>query len=741
MGALLLALLAFAGCDEPDRAAGSTSPRKLSDFDPNKRAEKDEKDSKKKKAEQDPDETRNKVLEQLRDNQMKRIDAQQKALAGDPKQDKKKAQDKFPSNDVMALNGNGNPLQFEDGKKKKNKKDPNAGIYMPDALGGIEPDQGKVHGAGAVQLGDKGFKRGDPTVNDARIFGNHGTAEFNLDAAKGDEKPSFLSKIFGNHKPEDRSPHAVANGSQTKIEPGKVDKKKLGQVIQEKPDGTEMGAKDWIAPDELKKRYAANAPHELGKISAFTPTYSADKSEKTGSLAQRIQDEMMLSRLDVEAKLRAKRETAGEVVPLPGERQGAVTPTPAAARALPRQGTELPAPSTAATGGGNTLDATAASVAAASAGTAAALVPKTDSTGTVPTPQALADKQWGTLDDYHAGLKSGDMLARDKAFQRAMYEKRADAIPYLTREIIEGGALADRAPRYLAAIGQMTGDVEHALLTGLNENGTHDGAVRIACAQALGVLHCRKGLVPLSEKARNDRNYNVRSACVAALGVLGDASAVPLLRDILAGAEIEIVKESAALALARFGDAGGREHLLRCLDARDPALQVIGIIGLAQLNDPDAPGQLVSRLDSQSDEVWGTAVALLTRLGANSTLPLLRIQLQGYNDTIRMRAALALGYLGSDEGLALVVRAARGGCNQEREMAVDLMGQLGREDLIPQLIDSLRDGSPRVRQRAALALARLNAKAAIPALTEAARQNPLNDDLPPALQGASQDPL
>ena len=199
------------------------------------------------------------------------------------------------------------------------------------------------------------------------------------------------------------------------------------------------------------------------------------------------------------------------------------------------------------------------------------------------------------------------------------------------------------------------------------------------------------------------------------------------------------MKQSASLALARMGDSAGREHLISALESPVPAMQVLGVTGLVQLNDPDTPGLLISRLNSEYEEVWTTVVSLLPRMGAPLALPMLRAQLLAGNELMRLRAALALGYLGNSDGLAYICRAARGGSLQERVMGCELLGNLQRSDQIPLLLEKLDDTHSDVRQIAAIALTRLKAVQAAPAIADAARGRLHNQQLPPALRGAQSD--
>src|SRR6185436_6740746 len=137
-----------------------------------------------------------------------------------------------------------------------------------------------------------------------------------------------------------------------------------------------------------------------------------------------------------------------------------------------------------------------------------------------------------------------------------------------------------------------------------------------ASAETLGRLKTRRAVVPIIEALKLEKNFNNRTSYCTALGLIGERSAIPTLKAKLEiGGEVEFVKSSAALALARLGDPSGRAHLIQTMDAPQAALQVIALTGLSQLNDPETAGYLSAALESRYDEVWTTAVYLFPRLG------------------------------------------------------------------------------------------------------------------------------
>lgn len=338
---------------------------------------------------------------------------------------------------------------------------------------------------------------------------------------------------------------------------------------------------------------------------------------------------------------------------------------------------------------------------------------------------------------YAAGLSSKDVVARQSSFEHAAIKKREDAIPYLTLEIKENEALAVLAARCLGLMGKSSEPIESTLLQGL---GSRDAALRRVCAESLGLLRVRRAAQSILERLKTEKNYHVRSVFCQALGRIGERRALPALKARLDDpSEIEFVKTSAAVALAYLGDFSGRPHLTAALNSSLPTCQVLGLMGMVELGDPDIIGYLNSALSSQFDEVWTTSVFLLARLGPTAVLPVLRNGFASASANLQLRMALAMGYVGSDEGIQTIDRAVKTGSRSERMMGCEVLGILSRRDKIPLLIEALHDPDSKVRQTAAMALTLLNATEAIPALTEAAHGPQNLDNMPLILRGAVPD--
>jgi len=535
-------------------------------------------------------------------------------------------------------------------------------------------------------------------------------------------KPSQLIEIGGSRQKNSQNGDTLTIGATATSgtsQAGKINAIGIKNTPRKKPGFFDrlFGAKEGKAEPAVKAS---------GKGEDFQPVANSTRSEdlkKKGlpvdsnrfvpapadrreTLSHRVQEMMALKRLEGEMKEREKDKPAvleseknAEVVDLTA---GAETPTPEK---------------------GNLAEAAKPINVNAAAETEAPVLTEEET-------RAQAEKQ------YRHGLGSRDVVAREASYQRAAIQKRDDAIPFMLEEIKQDNLLAAYATQCIGAIGKLTPEIEAGLI---KELSSFRPEVRRSCAETLGVLRSRRAVPIIIENLKTEKSYPVRATYMDALGAIGDRNGIPILKSKLESDEIETLKSHAALALARMGDPSGRAHLVKNLDSQSSALQVLGLTGLAQLNEPFMAGYLNKALESRWEEVWTAAVYLFPRLGPQQALPILRSRFDSQSEVMRRRAALAMGFLGSDEALPYIDRAVRGGDLHERVMGCELLGNLQRRDRIPLLIEKLRDPQTNVRQTAAVALTRLNAVEAIPALIEGTQGMTGSGPLPPGRRGAGPD--
>ena len=675
--------LLFSGCDE--REEKPLPPPTLSGFNaPSTSQAKGKPDA---DSELSPAELQAKTLAKLKEAQERTIKAQQELLK--KQKNKESKEDKKGNGPQAIISGNTKMVEVDREKNGRGKDR----VKAP-----VESSPGKsktveIAGPNRPAPRTSGNTSSIGGADSAKVVESRGVVTEGKAQGKSERSifDGIKDRITGRSQLPPRNIQTAAPGEELRIPavPGK-----------KPPSYPKLGVRSTETMDRL-----TSAVEELQRRQP-QPSQMRSAPERHDTVTNQLSEILATSRLNAVAQEHEKEEQPGkknaEVVELPGN---AVTPTPAPDR-----------------------------VKAAPAPEASARQEERPGESSAPGPDEA------TLEErYRTGLRSRDVLAREDSFQCAAIERRADAIPYLLEELKQNNVLAPLAVECLSVIGRLTEEVEAAMLHGLS---SHEAAVRVACAGSLGRLRSQRATAALLGALKAEQNYHVRSACVEALGCIGERSAVPVLKARLAQKdEVEFVKSSAALALARMGDPAGRAHLIRDLESSEPGMQVMGLLGLSQLNEPFLAGYLSTGLESPYEEVWTTAVYLLPRLGPLAALPVLRTRLDSPSEALRRRAALAMGFLGSDEALPYIERAVRGGELNERAMGCELLGDLGRTDKIPLLIEKLQDPHTSVRQTAAVALTKLNAQQALPALIEATRGPQNSGGLPPGLRGAGPDAM
>ena len=241
------------------------------------------------------------------------------------------------------------------------------------------------------------------------------------------------------------------------------------------------------------------------------------------------------------------------------------------------------------------------------------------------------------------------------------------------------------------------------------------------------------------------------------LGALGDASAVPVLAELLDRDRRDPrVVLAAVQALGGIGDARAAPALLGLLRTRDldETLLIALVDALRAVGAPEAPGIAVELLAHRAPAVRGAALTALARLDPDTFLRLLsglppdphwqvradlaralaladpdaavhRLSLLLDDDDRRVVPAVLRSLAGvRAPGLDAVLLSHLSDANAAvREAAAELLGAAGGAAAVAPLADAYRDGAnaaaPAVRAAAVDALARLGGAAALETLREA----------------------
>jgi HEAT repeat protein len=225
---------------------------------------------------------------------------------------------------------------------------------------------------------------------------------------------------------------------------------------------------------------------------------------------------------------------------------------------------------------------------------------------------------------------------RQKQVAKVLLRLTHDGAPEVQRAaVLALGRLADP---------EASGRLEELLRRG--PSAVRATAVRALSLQARGntpEARARlKQVVPLLQKALEDRALEVVAEAAEALGMLGAPEAGPVLIGLLRHPS-ESVRQTAAQALERTADAGLIDGLLRGLE--DPAVTVrfglVGALGKAAGNGQGLPGEVRKRLLDRLEGllkrdadagVRSRAATVLGECGTQEVLPALWQQVQAGGD-------------------------------------------------------------------------------------------------------------
>jgi HEAT repeat protein len=179
----------------------------------------------------------------------------------------------------------------------------------------------------------------------------------------------------------------------------------------------------------------------------------------------------------------------------------------------------------------------------------------------------------------------------------------------------------------LEGVGQLA-DRASAELRPILAQALEDAAflVRFEAARGLAAIHHPAGLDVLAEGLDNP---TLRFRAIGALAELGDARAVVPLRRLFARWMLNSFERThAAGALALFGDAEGRQHLLLRLRRRGALDRPLAAELCGEAHVQEAEEALLAILADAGDSARGASARALGRLGSVRAGPLLEGLLQ-----------------------------------------------------------------------------------------------------------------
>ena len=203
--------------------------------------------------------------------------------------------------------------------------------------------------------------------------------------------------------------------------------------------------------------------------------------------------------------------------------------------------------------------------------------------------------------------------------------------------------------------------------------------MRFAAACALADVGDAAALPELTAALRDDHR---RQEAISALMSLGDAAALPEIGQLFEEESLgDFDRTLVAAALARFGDARGRAHLVERIesasDDRPIAAEWAGRLGVQ-----DAIAALSELADDEGDPARGAALRALGRLrapGAEERLLSVAADTEAADD-LRMDAAVGLAELGTPAGVDLLRKLAAEPPSELSQLCRELLAEVAANE-------------------------------------------------------------
>lgn len=230
--------------------------------------------------------------------------------------------------------------------------------------------------------------------------------------------------------------------------------------------------------------------------------------------------------------------------------------------------------------------------------------------------------------------------------------------------------------------------------------------IRLTAITALGNLRDPSSTNTLIG-ALSDPSPAVRVAAANALGVIGDRKATQALLPLLHDRHNEQARAVAIKALGKLKDPAALADLLEIANDEGDAWAVrkASIEALGEIRDARAVDSLVNTLDDQYATVREASALALGKIGSNqATLPLLATLDTSSLWALRVAAANALGEIRDRRATPPLSSALKDRYSAVRESAAEALGKLRDPDAVDPLIRALDDPNGNVQEAVMLAL-------------------------------------
>ncbi len=229
---------------------------------------------------------------------------------------------------------------------------------------------------------------------------------------------------------------------------------------------------------------------------------------------------------------------------------------------------------------------------------------------------------------------------------------------------------------------------------------------RAQAARALGRIGLEES-VPALLVAAGDSDADVRREAVFALGQIGSASAREKLASIAkSGATVEERRE-ATIALGKLGASDPKAasaSILPLLADPLPVIREDAALALARTADSSAGAALRPLLKDADAAVQANAAWAAGRLGASALAPEIRALLESANADVRLAASRAVGQVGDSASLRPLTALAKDPDWKVRANVAYSLGKTKSIDALSPLTSLAKDPSTQVRTATASAL-------------------------------------
>ncbi len=146
--------------------------------------------------------------------------------------------------------------------------------------------------------------------------------------------------------------------------------------------------------------------------------------------------------------------------------------------------------------------------------------------------------------------------------------------------------------------------------------GSKRYGLRLAAAEALPEIGTAQAMEPLATALMSDSEGRIRAACAKGLGVVGGALAPKFLGQAVLGDKDQAVVLAAEQALGRLKDRAGVEYLIGSLNHSNSAVRLEATQALREIGDAKAVPALRDRLEKETDKrVQEAMIGALAALG------------------------------------------------------------------------------------------------------------------------------